>query len=81
MVSQPSVPAYTTAGDNDKRYFELHLLGLEEPYIFKKLVDSKLAPSAEEAAAITQEGLGVELAEIRNELKRHNDLLEARGEA
>jgi hypothetical protein len=63
----------TYTGDVDKRYFEMWLDGLEEPYVFKKLVDSKLA--------ITHERLSVELAEIRNELKRHNDLLEVRGEA
>ena len=70
--------------------FALGLVGLKEPYVFKRLVESKITASTTEVTS-TMSGLvdlmsntlteGTDdssvLAQIRDELKRHNDLLES----
>ena len=74
------------------KFVTLFLVGLEEPYAFKQMVDSKLPlRDATVTATDALEGLvesttnaltsrnddSATLAQIRDELKRHNDLLEA----
>jgi hypothetical protein len=68
------------------------LKGLKEPYVFKKLLDSKICTISEQPTASmsglvelvsrsltsqTSDNSSVLLADIRDELKRHNDLLES----
>jgi hypothetical protein len=80
----------TTQVRKDGKFVAILLIGLEEPYVFKKLLDSKLPLRATQTAEAL-EGLvelttnilasrnddSETLTQIRDELKRLNDLLEA----
>jgi hypothetical protein len=84
------IPCTTQQVRKDGKFVAILLIGLEEPYVFKKLLDSKLPLRATQTAEAL-EGLvelttnilasrnddSETLTQIRDELKRHNDLLEA----
>jgi len=73
----------------------LPLSGLKEPYVFKKLVDSKILSSTDEATSpissfvelasnastLETDHDSTVMAEIRDELRRHNDLLQSQRDA
>lgn len=84
------IPCTTQQVRKDGKFVAILLIGLEEPYVFKKLLDSKLPLRATQTVEAL-EGLvelttnilasrnddSETLTQIRDELKRLNDLLEA----